>query len=207
MNIFRFVFQSRGLGNFARRTAQIAARFGHSPGKMRGRLERFMDVLEDYGVRPTFPVTALPMSRNPGFAHRLIERGAELAVHAWSHIDLTTLDYAGQSDHMGRAIRLFRAHAIPFTGFRAPYLRWNRETMRVVEDYKFRYSSNQTVWWDVIDVASLTPEQRDGLERGMNFYRPAPASTMRVLPVRRRGFVEIPVSLPDDEIPLDRMYM
>jgi hypothetical protein len=30
---------------------------------------------------------------------------------------------------------------------------------------------------------------------------------MRVLPFRRRGFVEIPVSLPDDEIMLDRMYI
>jgi hypothetical protein len=59
----------------------------------------------------------------------------------------------------------------------------------------------------VIDPATLNAEQRDGLQRGIEFYRPTPASEMRSLPFRRRGFVEIPVSLPDDEIPLDRMYI
>jgi len=205
VNVFKFVFGHRGAANLVRRSAQIASRFGHGPGRMGARFERFMDVLAEAGVRPTFPITALPMSRNPAFAHRLIERGAELAVHAWSHIDLTTLDYPGQSDHMGRALRLFREHGVPFTGFRAPYLHWNDDTMRVVEAYKFRYSSNQTVWWDVIDAETLDARQRDGLERGIAFYRPVRAEEMRALPTRRRGFVEIPVSLPDDEIPLDRM--
>jgi len=41
----------------------------------------------------------------------------------------------------------------------------------------------------------------------MAFYRPVPASEYRVVPYRRDGFIEIPVSLPDDEIPLDRMYI
>jgi len=174
---------------------------------MGGRFERFVDVLDEAGVRPTFPITALPMSRNPAFAHRLIDRGAELAVHAWSHIDLTTLDYEGQREHMGKAIELFREHAVPFTGFRAPYLHWNDDTMRVVEDYRYAYSSNLCIWWDVIDESALTPAQLDGLRRGLAFYKPQLASETRALPFRKRGFVEIPVSLPDDEIPLDRMYI
>ena len=207
MNVFKFVFGHRGAGNLVRRTGQIVTRFGVTPSRMGGRFERFMDVLDDYGVRPTFPITALPMSRHPAFAHRLLERGAELAVHAWSHVDLTTLDYEGQLEHLGNAIRLFREHDVPFSGFRAPYLHWNDDTMRVVEAYRFRYSSNQTLWWDVIDREGLDARALEGLERGMAFYRPVPATRMRALPVRRRGFVEIPVCLPDDEIPLDRMYV
>jgi len=207
MNVLKFVFGHRGVGNLVRRTAQIASRFGHGPQKMGGRFERFVDVLDEAGVRPTFPITALPMSRNPAFAHRLIDRGAELAVHAWSHIDLTTLDYEGQREHMGKAIELFREHAVPFTGFRAPYLHWNDDTMRVVEDYRYAYSSNLCIWWDVIDESALTPAQLDGLRRGLAFYKPQLASETRALPFRKRGFVEIPVSLPDDEIPLDRMYI
>jgi peptidoglycan/xylan/chitin deacetylase (PgdA/CDA1 family) len=206
MNILKFVLGSRGPVNMARRTGQILARFGSAPDRMGGRFERFMDVLDRYDCRPTFPITALPMSRNPVFAHRLIERGAELAVHAWTHVDLTSLDYDEQRRHMGMAIELFRDHAVPFTGFRAPYLHWNEDTMRVVEDFQYRYSSNQTVWWDVFDVDSFNDEQREGMERGVAFYQPVPANQMRVLPFRRRGFVEIPVSLPDDEITLDRMY-
>ena len=174
---------------------------------MGGRFERFMDVLAEFDIRPTFPITALPMSRNPAFAHKLLERGAELAVHAWSHVDLAVLDYSGQKEHMGRAIELFREHGVPFTGFRAPYLHWNDDTMRVVEDFQYHYSSNQTIWWDVIDTEPLTATQQEGLDRGISFYSPVPSNEMRSLPFRRRGFVEIPVSLPDDEIPLDRMYI
>ena len=204
--ILKFVLGSRGPVNMARRTTQIMSRFGHGPGRMGGRFERFMDVLDDYGCSPTFPITALPMSRNPKFAHRLVERGAELAVHAWSLIDLTSLDYEGQKEQMGRAISLFREHAVPFTGFRAPYLHWNEDTMRVVEDFHYRYSSNQTVWWDVLDAESLDEKQVDGMTRGRAFYEPVAVDEIRVLPFRKRGFVEIPVSLPDDEIMLDRMY-
>jgi hypothetical protein len=108
---------------------------------------------------------------------------------------------------MGRAVELFRSCSVPFTGFRAPYLHWNEDTMRVVGEFQFRYSSNQTVWWNVLDVPSMTPSQKEGMERGMAFYRPLPAAEFRVLPFRRDGFIEIPVSLPDDEIPLDRMYI
>jgi len=207
MNVLKFVTGHRGVKNSVRRTTQILNRFGTSPERMGARFDRFMDVLDEFAIRPTFPVTALPLSRNPRFAHRLVERGAELAVHAWSHIDLTTLDYQGQKQHMGQAIQLFRDSGVPFTGFRAPYLHWNEDTMRVVEDYQFRYSSNQTIWWDVIEIEGLQQDQAEGVARGMAFYQPLPAATMRSLPFRRRGFVEIPVSLPDDEIPLDRMYI
>jgi len=207
MNVIKFVFGHRGAGNLVRRSVQIATRFGPNPERMGGRFERFMDILDEYAIRPTFPITALPMSRNPSFAHRLIERGAELAVHAWSHIDLAALDLEGQRTHMGRAVELFRSSSVPFTGFRAPYLHWNEDTMRVVCVFQFRYSSNNTVWCDVLDTNSMTPQQKEGMQRGQAFYQPVPVADFRVLPFRRDGFVEIPVSLPDDEIPLDRMYI
>ena len=207
MNVIKFVFGHRGAGNLVKRSVQIATRFGPSPQRMGGRFDRFMDILDAYAIRPTFPITALPMSRNPSFAHRLMERGAELAVHAWSHIDLAALDLEGQRAHMGRAVELFRSCSVPFTGFRAPYLHWNDDTMRVVGEFQFRYSSNQTVWWDVLDESVMTPQQKEGVARGRAFYRPIPAADIRVLPFRRDGFIEIPVSLPDDEIPLDRMYI
>jgi peptidoglycan/xylan/chitin deacetylase (PgdA/CDA1 family) len=206
MNVVKFVLGHRGPSNLVRRSAQIATRFGPNPDRMGDRFERFMDILDEYAIRPTFPITALPMSRNPKFAHRLIERGAELG-YAWSHIDLSALDLAGQRAHMGRAVELFRNCSVPFTGFRAPYLHWNEDTMRVVAEFQFRYSSNQTIWWNVIDEKPLDARAKEGLARGMQFYKPVPAAELRSLPFRRDGFIEIPVSLPDDEIPLDRMYI
>lgn len=205
-NIFEFVFKSRGAANLVKRTHQVFSRFGVNPNRMGRRFDRFMDVLDTFGCRPTFPVTALPLGRHPEFGRRLIERGAELAVHAYTHIDLTSLDLATQTDHIGRAIEIFRREGVPFSGFRAPYLHWNEDTMAVVETYQFKYSSNQTVLWDVIDIENLSAEQSLGWEKSRAFYQPLPAGEVAVLPSRKRGFIEIPVSLPDDETLVDRMY-
>jgi hypothetical protein len=78
--------------------------------------------------------------------------------------------------------------------------------MAAVDTYQFRYSSNQTVLWDVVDRSGLTSEQATGWEKAKSFYRPLDAADTFVLPGRRGGFVELPVSLPDDEILIDRMY-
>lgn len=207
MNFFKFIYEHRGPVNAAKRIAQIGTRFGLRPGKMGKRFDRFIDLLDEFDCKPTFPITALPMSRNPEFAHHLLERGAELAVHAYTHLDLTTLDYRGQSEHMEKAVHLFRSLGVPFTGFRAPYLHWNEDTMKVVEDYKFLYSSNQAVLWGVLDMKTLEPLQIDGFEKGVAFYNPIDTEENAVLPYFRNGFVEIPVSLPDDEVLLDRMYL
>ena len=112
MSILKFVLDSRGAANLTKRTFQIMTRFGVKPERMGARFDRFMDTLGRYDCRPTFPITALPMSRNPKFAHRLLERGAELAVHCWSHVDQTSLSFEEQSEHMGRAIQLFREHGV-----------------------------------------------------------------------------------------------
>jgi peptidoglycan/xylan/chitin deacetylase (PgdA/CDA1 family) len=182
------------------------SRFGVNANRMGKRFDQFMDLLDEHKCRPTFPITALPMSRNPEFAKKLIARGAELAVHAYTHIDLTALDKSGQMENLGRAIQLFRDVGIPFTGFRAPYLHWNEDTMAVVGMYQFRYSSNQAVLWNVVDLEGLTSEQSIGWEKSKAFYGPLDAADTFVLPSRKNGFIEIPVSLPDDETLIDRMY-
>ncbi|MBI4721147.1 MAG: polysaccharide deacetylase family protein [Chitinivibrionia bacterium] len=207
MNFFKFIYEHRGPANSAKRAVQIATRFGVGPGKMGRRFDRFMDLMDEYGCKPTFPITALPMSRNPAFARHLLERGAELAVHAYTHCDMTTLDYRSQSAHIEKALHLFRTLGVPFCGFRAPYLHWNEDTMKVVEDYRFLYSSNQAVLWGVLDLEALAPLQMQGWTKGTAFYNPIDTEENAVLPYVRRGFVEVPVSLPDDEVLLDRMYM
>ncbi len=205
-DLFKFVFQSRGAANLFKRSFQIVSRFGVRADRMGKRFDQFMDLLDEHNCRPTFPITALPMSRNPEFARKLAARGAELAVHAYTHVDLTALDKSGQMENLGRAIQIFRNVGVPFTGFRAPYLHWNEDTMAVVEMYQFRYSSNQTVLWKVVDLEGLTSEQISGWEKAKSFYKPLDAGDTFVLPRRKFGFVELPVCLPDDETLIDRMY-
>lgn len=203
----KFLYTSRGPTNLVKRALQISGRFGLGTGRSQKRFGRFLDLLDRYGVSPTFPVTALPLSRHPELASMLLDRGAELAVHAYTHVDLSALEHSRQAENIGRAVTIFRRLGIPFHGFRAPYLRWNEDTMRVVEEYGFRYSSNQAVWWSVLAEHDLSLAEREGMERGRAFYRPRSAESAFVLPYRKRGFVEIPVTLPDDEILFDRMYL
>ncbi len=207
MNRYRFVLRSRGTLNTLKRSLQILSRFGPDPERMEQRFDRFMDLLDRYSCRPTFPVTAVPMGRHPKFAHRLLSRGAELAVHAYTHVDLASLDREAQFEQIGQAVQLFRRNGVPFVGFRAPYLHWNDDTMAAVETYQFRYSSNQAVLWNVVDLNHLKPAQAIGWEKARVFYKPLDAEETVVLPFRRRSFVEIPISLPDDETLLDRMYL
>jgi peptidoglycan/xylan/chitin deacetylase (PgdA/CDA1 family) len=206
MNRVQFVLSSRGWRNLVERTRTVVSRFGPGPQKMARCFRRYMDVLEARGVRPTFPITALPLRRNRDTVVReLLERGAEMAVHAHTHVDLSDLGADAQKRNLERANRTFREAGVPFTGFRAPYLHWNDDTMRCVGELGYLYSSNQVLLWDVYRDGELSAEQEAALERAASFYRPDRASEHASLPWRREGTVEIPVSLPDDEIPVDRL--
>lgn len=205
MNRLQFVLSSRGVGNIVARSKTVSSRFGLGPGKMARCFERYMDVLDRYRVRPSFPITALPMSRNMGPVRALLDRGAELAVHAYTHVDLTALDFDRQRGNLERANEKFRALGVPFSGFRAPYLHWNEDTLRCVDELGYLYSSNEVLLWDVYREGELSPEQEEAYRRAAAFYTPESAAVRPSLPYLRGTHVEIPVSLPDDEIPVDRL--
>jgi peptidoglycan/xylan/chitin deacetylase (PgdA/CDA1 family) len=46
---------------------------------------RFLDVLDDLGVRATFFVLGENVTRHPAVAAETVRRGHELAVHGWTH--------------------------------------------------------------------------------------------------------------------------
>jgi hypothetical protein len=60
-------------------------------------------------------------------------------------------------------------------------------------------------WGPLESLGGLDPEEKDGLRRGLRFYDPVSHPVERSLPRPAGEIVEIPVSLPDDEIMLDRM--
>jgi peptidoglycan/xylan/chitin deacetylase (PgdA/CDA1 family) len=172
------------------------------------RLQAFADVVEQYGASPSLPITAAVLNRNPQVAKRLQDRGVELCVHSFVHNDLSQLSAAEQARQIGLAIDLFDKHGIRFRGFRSPYLKYNQATLEAVEQAGFEYDSNLPFYWAPPGFASrLTLGEHDGLRRGLDFYKPVEFPAERSLPRMIGGLVEIPVSLPDDEILLDRVGM
>ncbi len=206
MNRFKFVLGSRGLSNTIQRAWQVATRFGVTAGLMEHRLMSLAGTVMEYGAAPSLPITAVVLDRNPAVARRLMEKGVELPVHGLVHTDMALLTPAAQRRHIEQAAAIFEKHGIELRGFRSPYLRYNNATLEALEETGFTYDSNLAFYWEPArSLCDLSPEEADGLARGIKFYRPATRETDRSLPRFVGRLVEIPVSLPDDEILLDRM--
>jgi hypothetical protein len=69
----------------------------------------------------------------------------------------------------------------------------------------FFFTSNQPVLWDVIDPGVLTARQAEDYQHAITYYQPWPMSNCMSLPHLVNDMVEIPVSLPDDEMLFDRL--
>ncbi len=206
MNRLKFVLGSRGLSNTLRRAWQVATRFGPTPARMERRLTALADIVMAYGAAPSLPITASVLDRNPGVARRLKERGVEVAMHGLVHTDMSLLPPEVQREHIVKAAGIFQRHGIDICGFRSPYLRYNEATLAAVEAIGLTYDSNLAFYWEpAASLSRLGPEEADGLARGLAFYRPTARTVDRSLPRFVGRLVEIPVSLPDDEILLDRM--
>jgi peptidoglycan/xylan/chitin deacetylase (PgdA/CDA1 family) len=204
----RFVVKSRGIVNSFERAGQVASRFGLTAARMEARLRRYADVVAEAGFRPSLPITARVLARNPRVAVGLQARGVELCVHGLIHNDLTRLPEAAQAGQIEEACEVFRHHCISFVGFRSPYLKHNAATLAAVEKAGFEYDSNLPFYWrPTQSLGDLSPREQDGLERGLRFYDPRSYPEERSLPRFVGGLVEIPVSLPDDEMLLDRMSL
>jgi peptidoglycan/xylan/chitin deacetylase (PgdA/CDA1 family) len=205
MNYLAHLIRSKGLGHLGQRGLAIGRRYGVMPGKMSKACQRLADTLEQYECRATFPVTAVALARHPTPIHRLQERGIELAVHGWTHVNLERYPMEQQREHLSRALQIFARHGISAAGFRSPYLRHNDVIRRVVEAAGFRYLSNQPILWDVTGESGRLGGRFQAYQQAVDFYAPWSSVDHPSLPSVWDGIVEIPVSLPDDEMLVERL--
>ena len=203
------LIHSKGLANLVRRAWAIVTRTGFTARRMQRALLDFTALLSRYDARATFPVTAVTLHRHPEILRELLARSptVELAIHGHQHTDLSLLSEAGQAAEIEQAAALFRANGIPFVGFRAPYLRWSDSLLAALDAGGFWYDSSQSILWPVIDEDTLDGAQRDGLQLLLDYCQPQPAETFPSLPFWVNGLLEIPVSLPDDEMLVERLRL
>ena len=198
---FGFMLASRGWRRGVHRASLILRRFGLGSRRMVGNLRAMHDVLEAHDAVATLfvPATVLRDHRrvlSPFLASARIEWG----VHSDYHTDLSRMAPPEQASHLENAVHLFEQVGVPFTGFRAPYLKTNEHTARLLErSGGFVYDSSQCVLWDEVYPASAPSY---GFVR--EFYRPQLHSEAPAAVDSSAGLVRIPVSLPDDDILVDR---
>lgn len=184
-----------GAGGVVARVRSIPWRFGVSPRPMEARLAHFDALTAEFGVRPSWAVTARVLQRNQAAVRRFTERGVEFALRGLTHDDLSLRSLAQQRASIGRAADAFRAAGVPFSGFRCPLLRGSAATDQVLGELGLLYHSTTPVVFD-------TPVQRalGGVPTARRRAAEAP-----VRPSERGGLVHLPVALPDDEMMLGRL--
>lgn len=197
--------KSRGARNLLARIRTVMARFGLSSKRFHRLLKDYQALTRELGCVPTFPITAVVLQRHPRIIRDLHDQGVEFAVHGYVHIDYGVIPEAEQSTHYQNAVDIFQACRVPFTGFRAPFLRVNDRTFPALSRVGFPYDSSLAVHWDVIEKSQYTEEAWGEYLRVLEFYQSQPAEARPVLPGFFNGSVEIPISMPDDEITVERL--
>ena len=200
-----FLVRSKGLRHLARRFWTISRFYGLRPVRMNRELDRFVSVLDAHGGRATLPIPAVTLARQPAIGRHLQDRGIELAVHGWAHVPLDNRPADEQRIHLRRALDIFSRVGIRAVGFRSPYLRRDESLHAELQAAGFAYVSNQPILWDVLDGETFAPDRLAAVERAMALYRPWHAADRPSLPLLNHHFVELPVSLPDDEMLGDRL--
>ena len=204
-NSITFAARAKGLLALLKRARSIAKRYGLTPAKMDRALHLFAQTLRRFDCGASFPLTTVVLNRNRSTIVKYLEQNIEFAVHGYAHVDYSQLAPEEQLAHLRRAREAFAAASIKAVGFRSPYLHRETHLRTAIEAAGFSYTSNQPVMWDVLDAEDFTPSTHDGYKRAITFYDPWPASEQLSLPRLCNQVVEIPVSLPDDEILLDRL--
>ena len=162
---------------------------------------RFMDSfneiienLENYDAKATFPITGITLERNQDFIKSFKTKRIEWALHGYLHIDYAKLNKEVIAQHIANGKEVFKNVGIKLYGFRAPYLSINKEGLGELYKAGFIYDSSKTFFAGGIQLNRST-------ELILDYYRPM--KTWKIEKIE--NIVEIPVSLPDDEILVDRL--
>ena len=183
----------------------VLSRFGFSPRKFQRLLNQYCSLTHELGCVPTLSLTAVELKRHSKLLKGLSKYRVEFAIHGYIHTDYGMLSYQEQKKHFNKAIEAFNRYELPFTGFRAPFLRTNDNTFQVIADLGFKYDSSCSVHWNVINDGEFTKEAHREYKRVLEYYNTQQAQNHLVLPRIINDFVEIPVSMPDDEIIMERL--
>ena len=204
-NSITFAARAKGPLALLKRARSITNRYGLTPAKMDRALHLFTQTLRRFDYGASFALTAVVLKRNRDMITKYLDQNIEFVVHGYTHIDYSQLAPEEQLAHLRRAREAFAAAGVKAVGFRSPYLRRETHLHAAIEATGFSHVSNQPVLWDVLGADAFTPSTYASYERAIAFYDPWNASERLSLPRLCNQVVEIPVSLPDDEMLLDRL--
>ncbi len=190
-------FKNRSPRFIMQRGLSLLKHYGFGIQKSTQRIDALMDCFEQFDCSPTFPVPGQVIENNSSYILSLQDRGAEIAVHGYNHVNLKTYAPKDASSQLIHAVKVFTENGIKVHGFRCPYLSSSDSLLEALPIGVFNYSSNKAVKWDFEkpDNGKFNPIMFKTIS---SFYMPEAASIKRCLPWVQSNLIEIPVSVPDD---------
>ena len=184
----------KGFGGTVYRASLLPVRYGISPDRIVSRLVRMIAMMARWDSRPTIPITASVLERHPEILRSV--RDADLAVHGYRHISYEDLPFDEKRSDLDAACTVFSNLGLLLRGFRAPYLRADRETLDLVRSRGFLFDSSTT---------QFALPRGHPITRAVRLLIATRYGTDSVVPsvAMHPTLVEMPVSLPDDEILVD----
>lgn len=179
------------------RAAMLSLRYGLSPDRLRAQLSLMRSCLARYDLTPSIPITAENLDFHPTLARDLI--GIDVAIHGYQHVAYEDLTPAEQETDLDSALCALTRNGFTATVFRSPYLRLGDVTPRIL--------CSRGISGDSSMSRMALPESHphfDAITYAVQRRYPAIGSRAREIP-RGLPIVELPVSLPDDEILLDAL--
>jgi len=156
-----------------------------------------VDTLAAADCSPTIGVTASNLDHHPRISSDLA--GLDLIVHGYRHVSYGVLSEAEQARDLDRACFAFSASGLRARGFRAPYLGTNSATFRILRERGFVFDSSRVCF------ALQTQDKFQSAVLRHAEARYGRVETTPQHPYLESDIVELPVSLPDDELLIDAL--
>ena len=195
------------LMQIVKRFLELFKHYGIRAGRFEKALNGFIDLMQKNAIIPTFPVTANVVRKNALVFQSINKSEVDWAVHGLDHIDYTRISFKTAQSHYQKASEIFKKRQIPFTGYRFPFLRRNWSCIDELSQHGYQWDSSEAFYWRVIDEQILSRKQKKALSCIIDSYNPLFEDYALALPMMRHELVEIPVSLPDDDVLLARIHL
>ena len=190
-----YVLRNSGVKQTVRKGYRTVVRYGFSRGKMRDNIGSFIDVCAEEGAKGcTLFIPGTTVTNERELVREIGDR-AEFGLHGLRHICYDALDYPSQVKEFREGWDIFKSLGLQAKIFRAPYGRINKETFRALREVGCQIDSSHAYCWPVTDQTNRL--YKDVLKE----YCLQDSS----VPHEENGVIELPLSLPDDEMLADRL--
>src|SRR5213593_3179549 len=186
-----------GFRRTVRRACTLPARYGLTPVKILKQLQLMVNTAQAADCSPTIGVTAANLERHPRISSDLA--GLDLVVHGYKHVGYGSLSDEEQTRDLNRACSAFSAAGLRASGFRAPYLEISSSTLRLLRDRGFTFDSSRPY----VALSAENESRPAVLKHARTRYDAVEVNPQN--PYVESDLVELPVSLPDDELLIDGM--